>query len=112
MIERLLLFGATGDLAGRFLLPALAELYDAGRLSDGFRVVGTARRDWDDETFQRHVARRLDQHAAGDVSAASREALVRSLRYGRSTSTTRPASPTPWRRPAAGLRAAPGTGRS
>ena len=82
MIERLLLFGATGDLAGRFLLPALAELYDEGELlPDGFRVVGTARQDWDDEAFRRHVARQLEQHAAGDVSAASREALVRSLRY-------------------------------
>jgi glucose-6-phosphate 1-dehydrogenase len=30
MIERLLLFGATGDLAGRFLLPALAELEQLG----------------------------------------------------------------------------------
>ncbi len=81
MIERLLLFGATGDLADRFLLPALAELYDKSKLPDGFRVVGTAREDWDDETFRRHAARRLEQHAATDVSNASREALVRSLRY-------------------------------
>ena len=36
MIERLLLFGATGDLAGRFLLPALAELQGAGRLPAEF----------------------------------------------------------------------------
>jgi glucose-6-phosphate 1-dehydrogenase len=28
MIERLLLFGATGDLAGRFLFPALAEMLE------------------------------------------------------------------------------------
>jgi glucose-6-phosphate 1-dehydrogenase len=81
MIERLLLFGATGDLAGRFLLPALAELYDSGYLPDGFRVVGAAREDWDDETFRHHVARRLDQHAARNVSAASRAALLRALRY-------------------------------
>jgi glucose-6-phosphate 1-dehydrogenase len=81
MIERLLLFGATGDLAGRFLLPALAELYDEGKLPDGFRVVGAAREEWDDEAFRHHAARRLEQHAATDVSAASREALVRSLRY-------------------------------
>jgi glucose-6-phosphate 1-dehydrogenase len=81
MIERLLLFGATGDLVGRFLLPAIAELYDEGKLPGGFRVVGAAREDWDDEAFRRHAARRLEQHAASDVSAASREALVRSLRY-------------------------------
>jgi len=81
MIERLLLFGATGDLAGRFLLPALAELFDEGKLPDGFRVVGAAREDWDDEAFRHHAARRLEQHAAGDVSAASRQALVRSLHY-------------------------------
>jgi glucose-6-phosphate 1-dehydrogenase len=81
MIERLLLFGATGDLVGRFLLPAIAELYDEGRLPGGFRVVGTAREDWDDETFRRHAARQLEQHATTDVSNASREALVRSLRY-------------------------------
>ena len=81
MIERLLLFGATGDLVGRYLLLALAELYDEGKLPVGFRVVGAAREDWDDETFRRHAARRLERHAASDVSAASREALVRSLRY-------------------------------
>ena len=42
MIERLVLLGATGDLAGRFLLPALAALHAAGELPDGFRVVGAA----------------------------------------------------------------------
>jgi glucose-6-phosphate 1-dehydrogenase len=99
MIKRLLLFGATGGLVGRFLLPALAELYDEGRLPDGFRVVGAARQDWDDETFQRHVAQRLDRQAACDVSAAR-------CATGRSTSTTGQASPRPWRTPAASLRPA------
>lgn len=81
MIKKLILFGATGDLAGRFLLPALAELFDAGELSDDFRIVGAAPEDWDDAKFQRHAAERLEQYAAGDVSRESRERVIHCLRY-------------------------------
>ncbi len=81
MIKRLILFGATGDLAGRFLLPALAELYDEGTLPQGFSVFGAAREDWNDDKFRQHAAERLEQHTAKDVAATSREAVVRSLHY-------------------------------
>lgn len=80
MISRLLLFGATGDLAGRFLLPALARLSADGRMPDGLQVVGSARQDWDDGIFRSHAATRLQQHA-GDVPTEVRDALVRRLRY-------------------------------
>jgi glucose-6-phosphate 1-dehydrogenase len=80
MIERLLLFGATGDLAGRFLLPALAQLKATGDLPDGFRIVGASQDDWDDAAFLDHVARRLEEHA-GDVPAAARAAICRGLRH-------------------------------
>ena len=80
MINRMVLFGATGDLAGRFLLPALASMRAAGTLPDEFVVIGAARQDWDDERFRNHAAERLAQNAPR-VSNATREALVRSLRY-------------------------------
>lgn len=80
MIETLLLMGATGDLAGRYLLPALAALRAAGELPEGFRVIGTGREQLDLDEFRRGVADRLEQHA-GDVPAAAREALMRSLEY-------------------------------
>lgn len=80
MIERLVLFGATGDLAGRYLLPALAALQAAGRLPGGFRVTGASRENMDDEAFRRSVREQLEQHAA-EVPATAREAVVRSLRY-------------------------------
>jgi glucose-6-phosphate 1-dehydrogenase len=80
VIERLVLFGATGDLAGRYLLPALAALAAEGRLPADFEVVGVAQEDWDDETFRAAAAERLERHAAGRPAAA-REAVVRSLRY-------------------------------
>ncbi len=80
MIERLVLFGATGDLAGRFLFPALAALVAEGRLPHGFEVLGASREDLDEDEFRRRVDERLDEHA-GDVHAAARETLLGSLRY-------------------------------
>jgi glucose-6-phosphate 1-dehydrogenase len=80
MIGKLVLFGATGDLTGRFLLPALASLIAADKLPEGFQVVGAAREDMDDEAFRRAASERLVRHAS-HVPATARETLVRSLRY-------------------------------
>ena len=80
MIEQLVLFGATGDLAGRYLLPGLAALEAAGRLPGGFTVTGASRENMDDVAFQRSARERLEQHAA-DVPATARETVMRSLRY-------------------------------
>lgn len=79
-IQRLVIFGATGDLAGRHLLPALARLLDAGQLPAGFEVVGAAREPLDDDRFRRLALARLDRHA-DDVSTEARSALTRALRY-------------------------------
>jgi glucose-6-phosphate 1-dehydrogenase len=80
VIGRLVILGATGDLSGRFLLPALAALTATGRLPEGFAVTGAAAEDWNDERFRRFAEQRLGEHA-GAVPAADRAALVRSLRY-------------------------------
>ncbi|MCZ2829105.1 glucose-6-phosphate dehydrogenase [Modestobacter sp. VKM Ac-2986] len=90
MITRFLLLGATGDMAGRHLLPALAESAAAGTLPDGLQVVGAAPQDWDDDAFRQHVATRLTEHAA-DVPAEVRDALVAGLRY-RQVDFTAPAT--------------------
>lgn len=50
--DRLLLFGATGDLAQRMLLPSLAALDADGLLSDDLTIIGTARSDMDDGEFR------------------------------------------------------------
>jgi glucose-6-phosphate 1-dehydrogenase len=80
MIERLVLFGATGDLAGRYLLPALAALQAAVRLPSAFSVIGASREKLDDVAFRRSAREQLEQHAAG-VPSTARETVARSLRY-------------------------------
>ena len=48
----LVVFGASGDLASRKLLPAIAALAEHKALPDGFTVVGVARTQWSDEQFR------------------------------------------------------------
>jgi len=52
----MVIFGASGDLTARKILPALARLADRGVLDDGFTVIGVARTEWSDDEFRAHVA--------------------------------------------------------
>ena len=42
MIGRMVLFGASGDLTSRLLMPAIAQLAEAGLLPPGFTIVDEA----------------------------------------------------------------------
>lgn len=57
----LIIFGATGNLAGIKLLPALYHLEAAGRLHPATRVLGLGRRDWDDDEWRSQVIQLLRQ---------------------------------------------------
>jgi glucose-6-phosphate 1-dehydrogenase len=54
------LFGATGDLARRKLLPALYHLFVAGLLPRRFRLIGVAAADLSQEDFREHTRRAID----------------------------------------------------
>ena len=49
------IFGASGDLAKRKLLPAIFELHKAKLLPESFAVLGVSRTDFTDETFRDEV---------------------------------------------------------
>ena len=51
----LVLFGVTGDLAKKKLLPAMYDLAQRGLLPPAFSLVGFGRRDWSDEEFADYV---------------------------------------------------------
>jgi glucose-6-phosphate 1-dehydrogenase len=80
MIRSFVIFGASGDLTSRFLLPTLAQLNQAGKLPDDLNLVGIAQEDWDAKIFQRHAREGLERHAA-DIALSFREALVARLDY-------------------------------
>jgi glucose-6-phosphate 1-dehydrogenase len=82
VIDRLVIFGGTGDLTGRYLLPGLAALMARGYLSEGFELVGASREDQDDEQYRNWAADWLERQAS-DIDADTRARLVSSLRYGR-----------------------------
>jgi glucose-6-phosphate 1-dehydrogenase len=79
MIERMVLFGASGDLASRLLMPAVAQLAEAELLPRPFTIVGSATSDWSTDAFREHVAGALKEHSS--VAPATRDAVVRMLNF-------------------------------
>lgn len=80
MIRRFIIFGASGDLTARFLVPALASLHDMGHLPAGFQLLGLARNQWDTASFRRRLADKMAK-AAPDVPPSSREAVASVMEY-------------------------------
>jgi len=83
MIERIIIFGATGDLTARYLLPALVHLYEAGDLPDGIKITGVDRRGWDNDKngFRRLVLDSLERFAGGVSASARAKFVVEVLEY-------------------------------
>jgi glucose-6-phosphate 1-dehydrogenase len=59
----LVLFGVTGDLARKKIMPAIYDLANRGLLPPGFGLVGFARRQWDDEDFAQEVHDAVREYA-------------------------------------------------
>ena len=59
----MVMFGVTGDLARKKLMPALYDLANRGLLPPGFSFVGFARRDWADEDFAQITYDAVKEHA-------------------------------------------------
>ena len=56
----LVLFGGTGDLAWRKLMPALFQAFRHGTLPEGGRIIAVARDDLSDEQYRSLIQSRFD----------------------------------------------------
>jgi glucose-6-phosphate 1-dehydrogenase len=75
--QTLLILGASGDLAGRLLLPGLGALL-AGGGGEDLLLVGSARGGWDDDRWRKRVA---DSFAAVGARGRQVDAVVKGTRY-------------------------------
>ena len=74
----MVLFGVTGDLSRKKIMPAIYDLANRGLLPPGFSLVGFARRDWADQDFAQIVHDSVRDHARTEF----REEVWRQLAEG------------------------------
>ncbi|HLS61206.1 MAG TPA: glucose-6-phosphate dehydrogenase [Virgibacillus sp.] len=74
----IVIFGATGDLAQRKLFPSIFQLFQQGKISDEFAVVGVARRPWTNEILRENIKQSIDSH---DASQSDIEAFLSHIYY-------------------------------
>ncbi|TWP37173.1 glucose-6-phosphate dehydrogenase [Leekyejoonella antrihumi] len=79
------MFGVTGDLARKKLLPAIYDLFHRGLLPPGFSLVGFARRDWDDDTFRDVVRESVETGARTGFHEEVWAGLAEGLRFVQGT---------------------------
>lgn len=77
----LVIFGVTGDLSRKKLMPAVYDLANRGLLPPGFALVGFARRDWADQDFGAQVKESVKQYARTPWSEAVWEQLATGIRF-------------------------------
>ena len=75
--NRLLLFGATGDLAQRMLLPSLCALGADKLISPDLKIIGTARQDLDDQGYRNFARAALEKYLPADRRGSMAEFLNR-----------------------------------
>jgi glucose-6-phosphate 1-dehydrogenase len=77
----LVLFGVTGDLSTKKVMPAIYDLANRGLLPPGFSLVGFARRDWADQDFAQIVHDSVKTHARTEFREEVWRQLAEGIRF-------------------------------
>jgi glucose-6-phosphate 1-dehydrogenase len=84
-IGTFVLLGASGDLAGRLLMPALGQLLDAEPERRNIVLIGAGSEDWDQPTWEQRVRSAFE---SGKVSAETIDAVLSSTHYSKADVTS------------------------
>ncbi|GAB6985541.1 glucose-6-phosphate dehydrogenase [Nocardioides pyridinolyticus] len=77
----MVLFGVTGDLSRKKIMPAIYDLANRGLLPPGFSLVGFARRDWADQDFAQIVHDSVKAHARTEFREEVWDQLAEGFRF-------------------------------
>ncbi|MGH9172245.1 MAG: glucose-6-phosphate dehydrogenase [Acidimicrobiales bacterium] len=77
----LVVFGVTGDLARKKLIPAVYDLGNRGLLPPGFVLLGFARRDWDHGDFEQLARDAAKEHSRTEFRDEVWRRLADSVRF-------------------------------
>jgi glucose-6-phosphate 1-dehydrogenase len=77
----IVLFGATGDLARRKLLPGMFHLAQVGLMPKRFRIIGVSRHEVDLEEFRELARQAIEASGREDMSPATWDPFAESLRF-------------------------------
>src|SRR6195952_2187706 len=77
----LIIFGVTGDLAPKKLMPAVYDLANRGPLPPGFALVAFADRDWEDQDFAKVVHDAVAQYARTPFDEDVWKQLAEGIRF-------------------------------
>lgn len=75
------IFGATGDLMARKVLPALFHLYITDQLPERFRIVGFSRRAYSGDDFRQTVFEALEKHKNTRHAPARKKQFAKLVEY-------------------------------
>lgn len=77
----LVIFGVTGDLSRKKLMPAIYDLANRGLLPPGFALTGFARREWENEDFAQVVYDAVKEHARTPFRQEVWDRLAEGIRF-------------------------------
>ena len=88
MADSIVIFGASGDLTNRKLIPALYQLFVKGRLPEGSRIIGVSRSDFEHQQWRDSLRETTALYAGDAFDAAKWAAFSENVFYQRGDITS------------------------
>lgn len=80
-MHTMVIFGASGDLTSRKLIPALYRLHIRGKLPAQTKIVGVARSEYSDDSWRDQLAATTEKYVGKEFDSESWKAFAQSVHY-------------------------------